>query len=162
MLAGLDLPAAGGGTEAGVQSTHWGNCLKQRRNIYEDETADLRQPKCNENQTVLAAAIHTPDRDAGPLEGAAAVSWEHRDCGAIPGHGLLLTADRWTEGMCGRRSWWETPVKESQAARQPWKQGNTTESCVGGRDIIIASLSLQPHQQMNNREMNIKRLTHQN
>ena len=41
----------------------------------ESETADLRQPKRNENQTVLAAIIHTPDRDAGPLEGAAARSW---------------------------------------------------------------------------------------
>ena len=27
----------------------------------ENETADLWQPKLNENQTVLAAAIHTPD-----------------------------------------------------------------------------------------------------
>ena len=35
------------------------------------ETADLWQPKWNENQTVLAAAIHTLDRDEGPLEGAA-------------------------------------------------------------------------------------------
>ena len=41
----------------------------------ENETTDLRQPKWNENQTVLAAAIHTPDRDEGPLEGAAAGSW---------------------------------------------------------------------------------------
>ena len=39
------------------------------------ETADLWQPKWNENQTVLATAIHTLDRDAGPLEGAAAGSW---------------------------------------------------------------------------------------
>ena len=41
----------------------------------ESETADLWQPKWNENQTVLAVAIHTPDRDAGPLEGAAARRW---------------------------------------------------------------------------------------
>ena len=41
----------------------------------ENETADVWQPKWNENQTVLAAAIHTPDRDAGPLEGAVAGSW---------------------------------------------------------------------------------------
>ena len=34
----------------------------------ESETADLWQPKWNENQTVLAADIHTPDRDAGPLK----------------------------------------------------------------------------------------------
>ena len=74
-LVGLELPAVGGGTEAGVQSTHWGNCLSQRRNIYESEPADLWQPKCNENQTVLAAAICILDKDAGPLEGAAAESW---------------------------------------------------------------------------------------
>ena len=65
----------------------------------ESETADLWQPKCNENQTVLAIAIHTPERDAGPLEGAAAVSWEHRDYGAIPGLGLLLTVEKQIEGM---------------------------------------------------------------
>ena len=41
----------------------------------ENETADLWQPKWNENQTVLATAIHTPDRDTGPLEGAVAGSW---------------------------------------------------------------------------------------
>ena len=65
------------------------------------ETADLWQPKWNENQTVLAAAIHILDRDAGPLEGTAARSWklEFRDCGAIPGRGLLLTADRQIKGM---------------------------------------------------------------
>ena len=68
-LVGLDLPSAGGGTEAG------GNCLSQRRNINaESETADPRRPKWSENQTVLATAIHTLDRDAGPLEGAAAGS----------------------------------------------------------------------------------------
>ena len=41
----------------------------------ESETADLWQPKWNENQTCLTATIHTLDRDAGPLEGAAAGSW---------------------------------------------------------------------------------------
>ena len=39
------------------------------------EAADLWQPKWNENQTVLAAAMHTLDRYAGSLEGAAAGSW---------------------------------------------------------------------------------------
>ena len=33
VLAGLDLPSVGGGTEAGVPSPHQGNCLSQRRNI---------------------------------------------------------------------------------------------------------------------------------
>ena len=41
----------------------------------ETETADPWQPNWNETQTVLATAKHTPDRDAGPLEGAAAGSW---------------------------------------------------------------------------------------
>ena len=41
----------------------------------ENETADLWHPKWNENQTVLAAAIHMPGRNAGLLEGAAAGSW---------------------------------------------------------------------------------------
>ena len=41
----------------------------------ESETANLWQPKWNENQTGLAAAMHTPDRDAGPLEDTTAGSW---------------------------------------------------------------------------------------
>ena len=41
----------------------------------ESETADLWQPKWNENQTGVAAAIHILDRDVGPLEGTAARSW---------------------------------------------------------------------------------------
>ena len=40
----------------------------------ESETADLWQHKWNENQTVLAAALNTLDRDEGPLEGAVAGS----------------------------------------------------------------------------------------
>ena len=39
------------------------------------ETADLWQLKWNENQTVLATAICTLDRDTGPLEGAVTRSW---------------------------------------------------------------------------------------
>ena len=41
----------------------------------ESETADLWQPKWNENQIVLATVIHTLDRDAGPLEGVSPGSW---------------------------------------------------------------------------------------
>ena len=41
----------------------------------ESETADLWQPKWNENQTVLATAIHTLDRDAGLLEDTVAGIW---------------------------------------------------------------------------------------
>ena len=41
-----------------------------------------------------------------------------RDCGAIPGQGVLLTAERWIKGMGGRRLWWEMPVEKSQAAME--------------------------------------------
>ena len=37
----------------------------------ESQTVDLWQPKQNENETVLSTAIHTPERDTGPLEGEA-------------------------------------------------------------------------------------------
>ena len=59
----------GGGTEAG-SDPNIGAIVSVR-----EEIADLWQSKWNEDQTVLAAAIHTPDRDAGPLEGAATGSW---------------------------------------------------------------------------------------
>ena len=75
MLVGLDLPLAGGRTEAGIRSPHQGNCLSQETFKTESETANLWQPKWNENQTVLAAAIHTLDRDASPVEGTVAGSW---------------------------------------------------------------------------------------
>ena len=39
------------------------------------EPADLWHLKWNETQTVLAAAIHTPESDIDSLEGAAAASW---------------------------------------------------------------------------------------
>ena len=72
MLEGLDLPSVGGGTEAGVQSPHQGNCLESEEKHLkaETETTALWQPKWNENQIVLAAAMHTLDRDVGALEGA--------------------------------------------------------------------------------------------
>ena len=55
---------------------HTGAIVQVRGETFKawSETADLWQPKWNVNQTVLTAAKHTPDRDAGPLEGAAAAS----------------------------------------------------------------------------------------
>ena len=75
MLVGLDLPSAGGGTEVG-SDPHMGAIVWVRGETFkaENEIADLWQPKWNENQTVLGAAIYTPDRDAGSLEGTAAGS----------------------------------------------------------------------------------------
>ena len=52
-----------------------GVCVRGEIFKAESETADLWQPKWNENQTVLAAAIHLPDRNAGTLEGAVAGRW---------------------------------------------------------------------------------------
>ena len=76
------------GTETGIQAIGiraigWvrGETLKA-----ETEAADLWQPKWNENQTVLAA-IHTPDRETGPLEGAAAWSWSLGIVGQSQGEG---------------------------------------------------------------------------
>ena len=50
-------------------------CVRGETFKAKSETADLWQAKWNENQTVLVTAIHTPDRDAGPLECVAAGSW---------------------------------------------------------------------------------------
>ena len=70
VLVGLDLLSVGGRTEARIRSPHQGNCLVRGETFKaESETADLWQPKWNENLTVLPAAMHTPDRDTGPLEG---------------------------------------------------------------------------------------------
>ena len=106
----------------------------------ESETADLWQLKWNENQTVLAAAVYTPDRDAGPLVGAATGSWSLGIVEQSQGEGccwLQRDGSRGCEGGdCGGKFlWWK--------ARQPWKQGYTAESQLGGGAITTASLS--PH-----------------
>ena len=73
---GLDLPSTvrelKQGSDPHIGVTVWvrGETFKA-----ESEAADLWQPKWNDNQTVLASAIHTLDRDTGPLEGAVAGSW---------------------------------------------------------------------------------------
>ena len=63
---------ADGGTEAGVDP-HIGVTESEEKHLR------LKQLICGslskENLTVLPTAIHTPDRDADPLEGAAAGSW---------------------------------------------------------------------------------------
>ena len=57
--------------------THMGRIVWVRGETFkaDSETADLWQTKQNENQSGLAAAILTLDRDAGPLEDAVAGSW---------------------------------------------------------------------------------------
>ena len=71
VLAGLDLPWAGGGLKRG-SDPHSGATVWVRGKAFkaESETADLWQPKWNENQTVLAATIHMPGRNGDLLEGS--------------------------------------------------------------------------------------------
>ena len=142
VLVGLGLPSARGRTEAGVWSPHRGNCLSQRRNTYGWEWNSWSVVGYTEWEWDSPCCSHafpgqgcrsSPERGSG---------WEleFRDCGAIPGRRLLLTAERWIEGMWGRRLWWKISVVESQAAVE---EGHTAESHVGGGAITIASHS--PH-----------------
>ena len=120
----------------------------------ESETADLWQPQWNENQTVLAAAIHTLARDASPLEDTAAGSWSLGSVEQSQGKGccwLWSNGSRWCEGGdCHGKCLW-------RKAGQPWKQGDTDESCVGGGAIPVASLPLHA----STGSWTIERLVHQ-
>ena len=103
VLTGLDLPSVGGGTEAGVKS-HIRAIVWVRGETFKagSETADLWQPKWKENQAVLAAAIHTLDRDEGPLEGAEAGSWSLGSVEWSQGKGCCwLWRDGWRGGEGG-------------------------------------------------------------
>ena len=105
----------------------------------ESETADMWQSKWNENQTVLATALYTPDRDIGALEGAATGSWRLGIVQQSQGKGCYgLWRDR-LRGCEGGDRGGKCPWRK---ARQPWKQGYTAESRVGVGAITIASLSL--------------------
>jgi len=79
-------------------------------------------------------------------------SWEleFRDSGAIPGQGLLLTAERQIGGMWGRKLWWEMPVEESWAAMEArWYCWVT---CRGWSHHHSLCLPTCQHPQLNNRE----------
>ena len=80
-------------------------------------------------------------------------SWqlELRDCGVIPGWGLLLTVERQIEGMWGRRSWWEMPVEESQATMEAKRY--CWVMCRGWSHHHSFSLPTRQHQQLNAREL---------
>ena len=89
------------------------------------------------------------DRDAGPLEGTAAGSWSSGIVEQSQDEGfcwLWRDGPRGREGGdCGGKYLW-------RKARQPWKQGDTAESRVGGGDITIASLPTRQQPQLNSRE----------
>ena len=136
VLVGQDLSSAGWGNKADPRTgaTVWvkGETLKA-----ESETADLWQLKWNENQIVLATARHTPDRNAGPLEGSVAGSWIVEQ---FQGDGWCWL---WRDGLRGCEEGHHCGKGLRRKAKQPWKQGDTTESCIGGGAITTASLS--PH-----------------
>ena len=149
MLEGLDLPLAGGGTEAGVQSLH-GAIVWVRGETFKAETADLWQPKWNEHQTVLTAAVHIPDRDTGPLEGAAAGSWSLGIVGQSQGEGCCWLQRDGLWGCEGKETDWRDMREESQAATEArpycWVTGR------GWSHHHSLSLPTHQHQQLNNRE----------
>ena len=154
VLVGLDLPLVGGGTEAGVWSPQQGNCLRGETFKAESETADLWQPKCNENQAVLATAIYMQGRNMGLLEGTVAGSWT---LGIVEQSQWEGCCWLWTDrsrgcegGDCGGKCLW-------RKTWQPWKQGGTAESYIRGGAITIASLS--PHTSIG--RWTAERLAHQ-
>ena len=79
---------------------------------------------------------------------------EFRNCGAIPGRGLLLTVRDRSRGCEGGDSGGKCLWRK---ARQPRKQGDTAESHIGDGAITIASLS--PPASL--RGWTIERLAHQ-
>ena len=93
---------------------------------------------------------HTYHReDEGPLEGARAGSWSLGSVKQSQVEGCCwLRRDRsrrWEGGAYSGKCLW-------RKARQPWKQGDTAESCIRGWAITIASLPTRQYQQLNNRE----------
>ena len=138
-VIGLDLPSVGEELKQGSKS-HFGAIVWIRGETFkvESETADLWKPKWNENQTVLATAIQPPDRKAGPVEDTVAGC---RSLGFVEqsqGKGCCWLQRDGSRGLkggdCSGKCLW-------RKARQPWKQGDTEESCIGGGAITIASVS---------------------
>ena len=62
---------------------------------------------------------------------------EFRNCGAIPGLGLLLTVEIQSRGCEGGDHGGKCLQRK---AKQPWKQGDAAESHVWGGAVTIASL----------------------
>ena len=99
VLVRVNLPSVGGEGKQG-SDPHVMAIVSVRGETFnaDSDRADLWQPKWNENQTVLATATHTQQgcRSPGRCSG-----WEleFRDCGVIPGRGLLLMVEGWIKRM---------------------------------------------------------------
>ena len=98
--------------------------------------------------------MHTLERDASSLEGAAAGSWSLGIVEQSQGEGCWWLRRDWSRGVeggdCGGKCLW-------RKAGQLWKQGSTAASRVGGGAITIGSLS--PHASICS--WTTERLTHQ-
>ena len=93
-------------------------CIRGETIQAESETADLWQPKWNENETVLSTVIHTPERDTGPEEGAAGSRWFREIVEkSLPMVCCLLVKDKLME-CSDEEIVWEKLVEVSQAAMQ--------------------------------------------
>ena len=139
------------GSDPHIRATIWvrGETFKAA-----SETADQWQPKWNEIETVLAAAIRTQNRDTGLLVGEVAGSWS-----------LGIVEQSQSEGSC----WlWRDGLRGCEGgdyggkclwrkARQPWKTADTVESRIGSGTITIASLP--PRASV--RSWTVERLAHQ-
>ena len=149
----MDLPSAGGRTEAG-SNLHIRAIVWVRGEIFEaeSETADLWQPYWNGSDSPCHS--HTdPKHGCRSPRKHSVWELEFRDCGAMPGWGLLLTAERRIEGMWRRRLWWEMPMEESQAAMEArWYWWVT---CRRWSHHHSLSLPTCQHQQLNNREASL-------
>ena len=88
----------------------------------------------------------------GPKSHGRGSGWEleFRDCRAIPGWGLLLTVDRWIEGMEGKRLVWKMLVEECRAAMKARQYCWVT--CRGKRHHHSPFLPTCQHRQLNNKE----------
>ena len=98
----------------------------------ERETADLWQPKQNEKQTVLAAAIHTLD---GTVEAGVQGLQSNPRARAAIDCGKTDRGDVREKTVVGGCLW--------RKARQPWKQADTAESRIVGGAMTITSLPQQ-------------------
>ena len=79
---------------------------------------------------------------------------EFRDFEAIPGQGLLLTVERWIEGMWWRRLWWEIPVEESWAAMKArWYCWVTYSGWSHHHNFFLPT---RLHQQLNREALNYR------
>ena len=92
VLVGLDLPLAGEGTEAGVRSPTSGQLSGSEEKHLRLRVRKLICGSLNGMITGSPFCSHRYPRWCGGWE------LEFRDYGAIPGQGLLLTVERWTEG----------------------------------------------------------------